>query len=97
MLRRLAITAVAVLAIAVIALLVLHTNPIQARVLDFSIRQLEQRFDLDLVADDLHYNLAARRVTRAGERRGGGAGRALTECAARSPGNGPADAGTVTA
>jgi outer membrane protein assembly complex protein YaeT len=63
-----AITAVALLAIVVIALLVLHTNPVQARILDWSIAELERRFDLDLVADDLHYNLAARRVTLTGVR-----------------------------
>jgi outer membrane protein insertion porin family len=61
--RLLARTAIAVLAIVVAAVLVLHTNPVQSRVLNWSIGELERRFDLDLVADDLHYNLAARRVT----------------------------------
>ena len=61
--RFVAIAAMAVLAIVVIALLLLHANPIQSRVLQWSVGELERRFDLDLVADDLHYNLAARRVT----------------------------------
>jgi outer membrane protein assembly complex protein YaeT len=55
--------AIALVAIVVIGLLVLHTNPIQARILQWSVGELERRFDLDLVADDLHYNLATRRVT----------------------------------
>ncbi len=61
--RRLAILALTMLIIVIIGLLVLHTNPIQARILNWSIAELEKRFDLDLTADDLHYNLAARRVT----------------------------------
>jgi hypothetical protein len=61
--RLLAITAIAVLALVVIGILILHTNPVQARLLNWSIEELERRFDLDLTADDLHYNLAARRVT----------------------------------
>ena len=62
-LRLLAIAAIAVLAIVLVAVLVLHTNPVQARILNWSIEELERRFSLDLTADDLHYNLAARRVT----------------------------------
>ncbi|MGH7507561.1 MAG: hypothetical protein ACRELX_18050, partial [Longimicrobiales bacterium] len=62
-LRLLALAAIAVVALIAIGLLVLHTNPVQARILDWSIRELEQRFDLDLTASDLRYNLAARRVT----------------------------------
>jgi outer membrane protein insertion porin family len=62
-LRIVAFVAIAVLATLVVGLLVLHTNPVQSRVLDWSVRELERRFNLDLVADDLHYNLAARRVT----------------------------------
>jgi outer membrane protein insertion porin family len=58
-----AIAAIAVLAMVAIVILALHTNPVQSRVLDWSIRELERRFSLDLTADDLHYNLAARRVT----------------------------------
>jgi outer membrane protein assembly complex protein YaeT len=61
--RLLAIAAIAVVAIVVIGLLILHTNPIQARILNWSIGELERRFDLDLSADDLHFNLATRRVT----------------------------------
>ena len=61
--RLLAITAIAVLAIVVVAILVLHTNPVQSRILDWSVEELERRFNLDLTAEDLHYNLAARRVT----------------------------------
>ncbi len=59
----LALVAIAGLALIVVAVALLHTNPIQARVLAWSIRTLEQRFDLDLLADNLHYNLPARRVT----------------------------------
>jgi outer membrane protein assembly complex protein YaeT len=62
-LRLLAIVTMVVLAMVGIGLLVLHTNPVQRRILDWSIRELERRFDLDLVADDLHFNLASRRVT----------------------------------
>ena len=61
--RLLVIATIAVLAIVVVAVLVLHTNPVQARILNWSIEELERRFSLDLTADDLHYNLAARRVT----------------------------------
>ena len=64
--------AIAVVAIAVIGLLILHTNPVQRRVLNWSVGELERRFDLDLVADDLHYNLATRRVTH-DQRAAGGA------------------------
>lgn len=62
-LRILTMTALAVLALIVVGLLILHTNPIQRRILDWSVGELERRFDLDLTADDLHFNLAARRVT----------------------------------
>lgn len=58
-----AIAAIAVLAMIVIALGALHTNPVQRRILSWSVAELERRFDLDLVADDLHFNLASRRVT----------------------------------
>ena len=61
--RLLAIAAIVVVAIVVIGLLVLHTNPIQSRVLQWSVGELERRFRLDLTADDLHYNLATRHVT----------------------------------
>lgn len=61
--RLLAIAGIAVVAIVVVAVLVLHTNPVQARILQWSVGELERRFDLDLAADDLHYNLATRRVT----------------------------------
>jgi hypothetical protein len=61
--RLLAIAALAMVAIVAIGLLVLHTNPIQRRVLNWSVDELERRFDLDLVADDLNYNLATRHVT----------------------------------
>ncbi len=61
--RVLAISTVAVVALAVAAVLFLHTNFVQSRILDWSIRELERRFDLDLTADDLHYNLFTRRVT----------------------------------
>ena len=60
--RVLAISALAIATSIVIALIVIHTNPIQSRVLSWSIGELERRFDLDLAADDLQYNLAARRV-----------------------------------
>lgn len=58
-----AMTVVAMAALVVLAVLILHTNPVQHRVLQWSVGELERRFDLDLSADDLHYNLAARRVT----------------------------------
>jgi outer membrane protein assembly complex protein YaeT len=61
--RLLAIAAIAVVAIVAAGLLVLHTNPVQARILQWSVGELERRFDLDLIADDLHFNLATRRVT----------------------------------
>lgn len=61
--RILAISTIAVVALVITALLVLHTNAVQSRVLGWSIRELERRFSLDLTADDLHYNLALRRVT----------------------------------
>jgi outer membrane protein assembly complex protein YaeT len=61
--RVLAISAIAVVAMIVTAVLVLHTNTVQSRILQWSIEELERRFDLDLTADDLHYNLARRRVT----------------------------------
>ena len=61
--RLLAIAAIAVAAIVIIGLLLLHTNPIQVRILNWSIGELERRFDLELSADDLHFNLATRRVT----------------------------------
>jgi outer membrane protein assembly complex protein YaeT len=61
--RVLAISTIAVVAIVLAAVLVLHTNAIQSRLLNWSIAELERRFDLDLTADDLHYNLARRRVT----------------------------------
>ena len=60
--RVLAISAAVAAALLLIILLALHTNPIQSRVLAWSIGELERRFDLDLSADDLHYNLAERRV-----------------------------------
>ncbi|MBA3269527.1 MAG: hypothetical protein H0T71_03380, partial [Acidobacteria bacterium] len=63
MTRWLAISAMAVMAMVVFAILLLHTNPIQSRILRWSVEELERRFDLDLIADDLQYNLAARRVT----------------------------------
>ncbi|HUE87420.1 MAG TPA: translocation/assembly module TamB domain-containing protein [Vicinamibacterales bacterium] len=62
-LRLLALAAIAVVASVAIGLLVLHTDPVQARILQWSVGELERRFDLDLTADDLHYNLATRRVT----------------------------------
>lgn len=49
-------------ALVVVVLLVLHTNPVQSRILQWSVGELERRFDLDLMADNLHFNLAARRV-----------------------------------
>ena len=61
--RVLAISTIAVVAILVAALLILHTNPVQSRLLNWSIAELERRFDLKLSADNLHYNLARRRVT----------------------------------
>jgi outer membrane protein assembly complex protein YaeT len=61
--RLLAISTIAVVALVITAVLVLHTNAVQSRVLNWSIRELERRFNLDLTADDLHYNLATRRVT----------------------------------
>jgi outer membrane protein assembly complex protein YaeT len=61
--RVLAILAIAVVAMVVTAVLVLHTNPVQSRILRWSIEELERRFDLNLTADDLQYNLARRRVT----------------------------------
>lgn len=61
--RLLAIAAIVVVAIVAIGLMVLHTNPIQSRVLQWSVGELERRFGLDLTADDLHYNLATRHVT----------------------------------
>lgn len=60
--RGLAISAIAVMLLAIAALLAVHTSPIQSRVLGWSITELERRFDLDLTADALHYNLASRRV-----------------------------------
>ena len=62
-LRGLAISAIAIVLFIAAALLFLHTNPVQSRVLGWSIGELERRFDLDLSADDLHYNLVLRRVT----------------------------------
>ena len=59
----LAISAIAIAGLVVVILIALHTNPVQARILEWSVRELERRFDLDLIADDLQYNLAARRVT----------------------------------
>ena len=59
--RMLAFTALAVATLIVVALIALHTNAIQSRLLTWSIGELERRFDLDLSADDLHYNLASRR------------------------------------
>jgi outer membrane protein assembly complex protein YaeT len=61
--RLLAISTIAVVAIVITAVLVLHTNAVQSRLLNWSIAELERRFSLDLTADDLHYNLARRRVT----------------------------------
>jgi outer membrane protein assembly complex protein YaeT len=60
--RVLAVSAIGVVLLVVTALLVLHTNPVQARLLQWSVSELERRFDLDLTADDLHFNLLARRV-----------------------------------
>ena len=60
--RLLRIAALAVLAVAVIALLLLHTGPVQTRILQWSIGELERRFDLDLTADRLSFNLLTLRV-----------------------------------
>jgi outer membrane protein insertion porin family len=60
--RVLAISAIAVVVLVVTTLLVIHTNVVQSRVLQWSVAELERRFDLDLSAADLHYNLASRRV-----------------------------------
>jgi len=59
----LAISAVGVVTLAVAGLLLLHTSMVQSRILAWSISELERRFDLDLTADKLSYNLARRRVT----------------------------------
>jgi outer membrane protein assembly complex protein YaeT len=60
--RMLTFAALAAGTLIVVGLIALHTNPIQSRLLTWSIGELERRFDLDLSADDLHYNLASRRV-----------------------------------
>ncbi len=60
--RGLAISAIAVVLFVIVVVLFLHTNAIQSRVLSWSIGEVERRFDLDLSAEDLHYNLALRRV-----------------------------------
>ena len=61
--RVLAISTIAVVALLVVAVLILHTNTVQSRLLMWSVGELERRFNLDLTADDLHYNLVRRRVT----------------------------------
>ncbi|HXG87285.1 MAG TPA: translocation/assembly module TamB domain-containing protein [Vicinamibacterales bacterium] len=60
--RVLAISAIVVVTLIVAAVLLVHTNPVQSRLLGWSITELEKRFDLNLSADDLSYNLAARKV-----------------------------------
>ncbi len=53
----------AVLAVAAIALLAVCTRrPVQTRILQWSIGELERRFDLDLTADSLSFNLVTLRV-----------------------------------
>ncbi len=61
--RVLAISTIAVVALLAAAVLMIHTNSVQSRILLWSVGELERRFDLDLTADDLHYNLLRRRVT----------------------------------
>ena len=60
--RVLAISAIAIAGLVLVMLIALHTNPVQGRILEWSIRELERRFDLNLIADNLHFNLASRRV-----------------------------------
>lgn len=68
LLRLLALAGLALVLLAALALLVLHTPPIQSRVLEWSIEELERRFALDLTADRLRYNLLSLRVTMTGVR-----------------------------
>jgi outer membrane protein assembly complex protein YaeT len=61
--RVLAVSIVAGLSVLALALLLLHTPPVQSRLLQWSIEELERRFDLDLVAESLRFNLLSRRVS----------------------------------
>jgi outer membrane protein assembly complex protein YaeT len=61
--RVLGISAVGLVVLVVAAVLLLHTDAVQSRILAWSVVELERRFDLDLTADDLHYNLLTRSVT----------------------------------
>ncbi len=60
--RGLASLAIVLIAAAAVGLLILHTGPVQSRILEWSVGELERRFDLDLTADALDYNLVTRRV-----------------------------------
>ena len=60
--RLFAISAVAVLVIVVLAVIVIHTPPVQSRILNWSIEELQRRFSLELTADQLRFNLLSRRV-----------------------------------
>jgi outer membrane protein assembly complex protein YaeT len=60
--RLLAISAIAVVALVLAALFALHTTTVQSRILAWSVSELEKRFDLNLTADVLDYNLFTRRV-----------------------------------
>jgi hypothetical protein len=53
---------IAVASLIVLALLLLHTGFVQNRVLQWSVGELERRFDLDLTAESLRFNLVTRRV-----------------------------------
>jgi outer membrane protein assembly complex protein YaeT len=61
--RIVAISAVALVAIVGAALVAVHLPFARARVLSFAARQLAARYDLDLRAARLDYNLLSRRVT----------------------------------
>jgi len=58
-----AISAVAAVLLFVAALFVLHLPAVRGRVFDFAVRQLASRYNLDLQAARLDYNLFTRRVT----------------------------------
>ena len=66
--RVLTVSAIGLVVLVVAAVLILHTNAVQSRLLVWSVQELERRFDLELAADDLQYNLARRRVTLANVR-----------------------------
>lgn len=51
-----------VVALVALVLIALHTAPVQRRLLDLSIRELERRFNLTLSSDRLDFNLVTRRV-----------------------------------